>query len=89
MGEIMGKLGKLMEKPSWKSWLIGVTVFASTYLITELVTKGAFHGEMVTRAVAAALAGGTLTWFLWYRKLKRQFALDKSRKGFDPKQVQL
>lgn len=61
-----------MKKPSWKLWLVGVTLWAAFWLVTRIILEGSFHREMVGGAAVSALVGGTLMWFYGFRKWKKQ-----------------
>ncbi|HEV2619503.1 MAG TPA: hypothetical protein VGU23_06135 [Acidobacteriaceae bacterium] len=74
-----------MKKPTCLMLLSGIAIFASTYLMTNIVIEKAFSTEYLVRALEAGLAGGTATWLLALRRWKKLHqSMTTSRNDIQP-----
>ena len=60
-----------MKKPSWKSLVLQIAIFAFFYLVTDIAIHRTFYWGQVTRAVEVALVGATMTWYSARRRWEK------------------
>jgi hypothetical protein len=59
-----------MRKPSWMSWIAGVSVWALFYWLFGALFHQTIH-RSIPAAMESGLAGGTLTWWFALRRWQK------------------
>ena len=61
----------LLHKSTWRSWLLGVFVWAVGYLLYVLVVHHTLARHHVTAALVSALVGASITSYDNYRNRRK------------------